>query len=39
MDFTGVTVDSASALAAAMIVVGGYAAVWGIKLVIGVFKK
>jgi hypothetical protein len=39
MDFTGITLDSASYLAGALIVVGAYAAIWGAKRVIGLFTR
>jgi len=39
MDFTGITLDTASCLAGAMLVIGGYAAIWAITKVIGIFKK
>ncbi len=39
MDFSGITLDTASVLALALIVVGGYAAIWAVNKVIGVAKK
>jgi len=39
MDFTGITLDTASVLAIALIVVGGYAAIWAVNKVIAVAKK
>lgn len=39
MDFTGINLDTASVLALALIVVGGYAAIWAVNKVIAVAKK
>ncbi len=39
MDFTGLTLDTASCLAAALLVVGGYASIWAIQKVILIFRK
>ncbi len=39
MDFSTITLDTASCLAAALLVVGGYAAIWAVSKVVGIFKK
>ena len=39
MDFSGISLDTASVLAIAMVVVGGYAAIWAVNKVIGITKK
>lgn len=39
MDFTGITLDTASILAAALLVIGGYGAIWAVSKVIGIFRK
>lgn len=39
MDFTGITLDTASCLAAALLVVSGYAAIWAVSKVVGIFRK
>lgn len=39
MDLTGLTFNTADVFAVAALVLAGYAAIWGIKLVIGMAKK
>lgn len=39
MDFSGITLDTASCLAAGLLVVGGYAAIWAVSKVIIFFRK
>jgi hypothetical protein len=39
MDFTGITLDTASVLSAAGLVIAAYGAVWAVKMVIATFKK
>lgn len=39
MNFDTITLDTASVLALAVIVVGGYAAIWAVNKVIAVAKK
>lgn len=39
MDFATIDLDTASVLAAAMLVIGGYAAIWAVQKVISVIKK
>ncbi len=39
MDLTGISLDTASVMAGAVMVVSAYGAIWAINKVIGVFKK
>lgn len=39
MNFTDITLDTTSVLAAAGIVIAAYGAIWAINKVIGIFKK
>lgn len=39
MDLTGVTLDTASYLAGAVIIVGALGAIWGAKRVISLFNR
>lgn len=39
MDFSTISLDTASCLAAALLVIGGYGAIWAVQKVIGIFKK
>ena len=39
MDFSGISLDTASVLAAAGVVLAAYGAIWAINKVISVFKK
>ena len=39
MDFSSITLDTASVLSLALVVVGGYAAIWAVNKVISVMKK
>lgn len=39
MDFSTISLDTASCLAAGLLVIGGYAAIWAVKKVIILFQK